>query len=137
MRTAGEYGIILRRAAARVTPELEAAILETMERAKVIAHDKFGEYQRGWPELAESTQARHGDTPLLDSGKTRDSLYVQMRTSTVGILASTERSLLYSEYGTATEPPRPLMKESVRQAMREVGIARMRFVLTRALAGSL
>lgn len=136
MRSPAEYAIVLRRAAARVYPELEIAVAETMERAKEIAQSKFGEYQRGWPDLAESTQERHGDTPLLFTGRTRDSLEVRVE-GTRGVLMSDRKNLLYSEYGTANEPPRPLMKESVREAMREVGISRMRFILTRALAGSI
>lgn len=135
MRSPAEYAIVLRRAAARVYPELEVAVAETMERAKEIAQSKFGEYQRGWPELSQRTIDRHGDTPLLDSGETRDGLYVRVE-GVRGVLASSSKNLLFSEYGTANEPPRPLMKESVREAMREVGISRMRFVLTRALAGS-
>jgi hypothetical protein len=131
-----EYGIVLRRAARRITPELELAVAETMTRAREIAQSKFGEYQRGWAELSESTIDRHGDTPLLFTGATRDTLQVRVE-GTTGVLFSAQKNLIYSEYGTATEPPRPLMKESVREAMREVGIARMRFVLTRALAGAI
>ena len=139
MMAPGEYGIALRRAAARITPELEEAVAETLDRAREIAHGKFGVYQRGWPALAESTVERKGgsDDPLLRTGETQESLHVKMTGRARGVLYSTERSLLYSEYGTSTEPPRPLLKESVRQAMREVGIARMRFVLTRVLAGSI
>lgn len=136
MMTPGEYGIVLRRAAKRITPELEVAVAETMERSKEIAEAKFGVYQRGWEDLSWSTVQKHGDTPLLDTGETKDSLYIKVE-GVRGVLASTSKTLIYSEYGTSNEPPRPLMKESVRQAMREVGIARMRFVLTRAFAGSL
>ena len=134
MKTPGEYSIVLRRAAARMDEELEAVVAATLHRAREIAHDKVGVYQRGWPQLAASTVDSKGDDlPLWDKGILRESFYVDVENPRKGRLGSTRKEIVYSEYGTSSEPPRPLLKESVREAMKETGIARMRFVLTRAL----
>ena len=134
MMSPDEYGVRLQRAAARVTPELELIVRETMERAKDIAESRFGEQQRGWPPLAESTLRAHDgqQTPLLVTGELRESLYIEVSGAN-GLLASTDPKIVYSELGTGTEPPRPLLKESVRQAQREMGISRYRFILRSVL----
>lgn len=147
IRPPGEMAAVLRRAAARVVPELEVAVGETMSAAVVIAHGKVGEYQPGWPPLSEETERRkmyadrtrengggggYMDRPLERSGELKESFYSE-QIGLTGWLKSSKSYIVYSELGTAHEPPRPLLRESVREAMREVGINRLRFALTRVL----
>lgn len=132
MSTPGEMAAVLRRAAARVVPELEEAIGHTMVRAMMNAREKIGRGAPGWPPLSPATYARGTEGPLLRTGEMRDSFYVEQRGLT-GMLVSDSPYIVYSELGTSHEPPRPLLKESVREAVMEEGMARLRFVVTHLL----
>ena len=127
MTTPGEMAAVMRRAAARVVPELENVVEKTMVRAMFVARDKVGHYQPGWPALSLLTYDRGTQGPLLRSGALRDSFYVEQRGLT-GMLVSDAPYIVYSELGTSHEPPLPLLKESVREAAREEGMSRLRFV---------
>lgn len=128
----GEMAAVLRRAAARVVVDLEETITITMERAREIATEQIGKDKPNWEPLAPATYARGSEGPLLRSGVMRDGLEVRHR-GLEGALVSTEPYIVYSEYGTAREPPRPLLQWAVREAVRDFGMTRLRFTLTRVL----
>ena len=138
MITFGEFAAKLTRAAARVTPELTEAVQATLEEAHRLAVDEvIGVGLRGWPPLASSTEEWKEthffptDAPLERTGEMRNSVHWEMTGAASGRLAA-HGKIVFSEYGTSTEPPRPVLKPVIHIAMRTVGIARMRFVLTRA-----
>jgi HK97 gp10 family phage protein len=90
---------------------MQHACLETagkmfVEKAKAA----IGTYEYGWPPLAESTVARKagGDTPLLETGALRDSFSYEVRSDHVSI-GSDDPKIIYSEWGTKHEPPRPII----------------------------
>lgn len=132
----GELAAVLRRAAVRVVPDLEQTIELTLHRALEICHEVIGHEGAAppdWPPFAESTESdprRFG--PLERTGELRASLRVEVR-GLIGALVSSSPHMIYSEFGTAHEPPRPLLTWAVRKAMREVAIHRLRFTLTRVL----
>ncbi len=130
MQSPGEAAAVLRRAAQRVVPGLEEAVEATLVRSMFIARAKIGHDQPGWPPLAEATYERGTVGPLLRSGEMRESFYVEQR-GLGGKLASDSPYIVYSELGTSHEPPRPLLKDSLKQALREEGLTRMRFLVTR------
>lgn len=84
------------------------------EHAQVVAKTAagyLGEYQPGWPALAPSTIAKHGDTPLLDTGEMKASVNVE-KVSTPGAvqtdsIGTSKEYGVFSELGTVTQPPRP------------------------------
>lgn len=84
--------------------EKAAVIIET-EAKRVI-----GTYDYGWPALKPETVARKagGDTPLLETGETRDSIehQVQGRKAEIG---SNSDIAVYQELGTANIPARSFL----------------------------
>lgn len=133
MESPGEMAVVMRRAAARVVPELELITQAVLERALVIAREKIGSMQPGWDPFAESTEWRVGRVgPLERTGDLRESFHIR-RAGTRGELASDSPYIQYSELGTSHEPPRPLMMDCMRQAMRELGYSRLRFALVRVI----
>jgi hypothetical protein len=103
-----------------VAIELHHGLDRALQRIAKTARGEFGHYQDAvgafpeWPELTDETQeerARLGFTendPLLRSGAQRDSI----RHETAGLegaVGSTDEKMVYSEFGTATEPARPVL----------------------------
>ena len=133
METPGEMAAVLRRSAARVLPELAEINREVLERALEIAREKIGTGDDRWPEFAEATEEdSRWMGPLERTGEMRESLFVEHR-GLVGMLASWSKYIQYSELGTSHEPPRPLLKQSIQEALRELGYARLRWAITRVL----
>ncbi len=100
---------------------IEESLTVTAEFIKKEAKEKFGEYQSGWDELAQATQAdraRQGYTdndPLLRSGHLRDTveMNVHQRSASIG---SNDPVMVWQEKGTTKTgwngangiPPRPV-----------------------------
>ena len=81
-----------------------------LEQAAQIVEDEarrvIGTYDYQWPRLAASTlRKKKNDTPLLETGKLRDSIshIVEGHRAQIG---TNEKSGLYAELGTKNEPPR-------------------------------
>src|ERR1700723_1050701 len=75
-----------------------------LEKAAVIVEDEakrvIGTYDYHWPPLAESTlRKKADDTPLLESGKLRDSISHTVE-SHRALIGTEEKSGLYAELGT-------------------------------------
>lgn len=133
MESPGEMAAVLRRAAKRVVPELEVAVHEVLEDAKKIAEETVGQGRSEWPPFAEATQwDRRWVGPLERIGELKNDFRVEHR-GLGGRLVSDAPHIVYSELGTSHEPPRPLLVESIKDALRYRGLGRLRFVLTRAL----
>jgi HK97 gp10 family phage protein len=76
------------------------------------AKKAIGTYEFGWPPLAQSTIDKKGaDTPLLETGKMRDSIRHEVSGDTVRVGSDVEYAL-YQEVGTVNMPPRPFLQGS-------------------------
>lgn len=135
MESPGRMAAVLRRAAARVVPELEVVVAEVLEQAKLQAQETIGVGDPRWPPFAEATQmdSRWGG-PLYRSGDLRDSIKVHQE-GLHGSVYSESEYIEYSELGTSHEAPRPLLKPALQDSFRKSGIRRMRFVMSTLLSG--
>lgn len=108
--------------------ELEAAAVIVEKTARSLP----GEYQDGWPALAESTIKRKstGDSPLFETGELRDSITHSSddREATVGTNVD---HAIFSEVGTVHEPPRPIFPIAAIKATAEVEAAVGKVVMSR------
>ena len=99
---------------------MQAALIDIGNHLEKKARQKIGEYQPGWPQLAEATQAdraRQGYTendPLLRSGKLRDSISSEVE-DMVLVVGSTDVNMVYQELGTEKIPPRPVFATLVEE----------------------
>lgn len=103
---------------------VERAKHEALEKAAVIVEQEakrvIGTYEYGWPPLAESTLKKKGaDTPLLETGKMRDSISHEV-TGDEARIGSPEDTALWQELGTSKIPPRPFLQGAVQHKMPEV-----------------
>jgi phage gpG-like protein len=84
---------------------LERAARIVEKEAKAV----IGTYRYGWPPLAESTlKKKSADTPLLETGKLRDSIQhsADHERARVG---SNEDTAVWQELGTKSIPPRSFL----------------------------
>jgi hypothetical protein len=134
VRRPGELAAVLQRAAMRVVPDLEETVALVMKRAHELTQEWIGgEGAPWWPAFAESTtDDPRWVGPLEREGDLKRSIYTTQE-GLMGTLRSSDPKIIYSEFGTSHEPPRPMLREAVRMAMREVGITRLRFTLERVM----
>lgn len=91
------------------------------------ARARLGNYQNGWAPLKDETIARkaRGDTPLLETGKMRDSIgYKVDRESDSKVtvqIGSNDPSAVANEIGTARIPPRPFLLPAALEVAPQVG----------------
>jgi hypothetical protein len=88
------------------------------------ARAAIGTYKYGWPPLGPEAIAKHGDTPLLDTGALRDSIsaFVEMSgpESGRGVVGSDNEIAVYQELGTSHIPPRSFLMESAVRSEKDV-----------------
>ena len=88
------------------------------------AKESIGTYKYKWPELGPAAIARHGDTPLLDSGELRDSIgaYVEMHSRESGraVVGSPLDKAVWHELGTSKIPPRSFLLNSALQKKADI-----------------
>ena len=119
MMTCGEFAGLLQKAAIAARKELIVPTEAVMAAAETAAKSYIGNYQDGWPVLAESTiveKNRLGyappDNPLLREGAMRDSIAHLAALSgegAEGVVYSDSKIALYQETGTDRIPPRPFL----------------------------
>ena len=91
----------------------EEALKKVAEFAEKDAKERFGHYQDGWPQLAESTQAGRvakgysADEPLLRSGELRDS--ISHTVDDKAHIGTNDPRMAWFEHGTSRMPPRPVL----------------------------
>jgi phage gpG-like protein len=89
------------------------------------AKEAIGTYRYGWPALGPEAVAKHGDTPLLDTGALRDSIgaFVQMHSVGHGraVVGSNEDTAVWQELGTSRIPPRSFLVSSAMRSEKELG----------------
>jgi len=104
--------------------KLERSKHEALEKAAVIVETEakrvIGTHDYGWPPLAPSTLAKKAaDTPLLETGKMRDSITHSVDGDTARV-GSNEDVALYQEIGTSKIPPRPFLQGAVQHKIHEI-----------------
>ena len=129
MMSPAALAAILNRAAAKA----EALVEPTeafMEEVKAKAKAAIGTYEYGWPELADRTKEDRSalgfpeNEPLLRAGDLRDS--IRHRAEAIpggaeGVVYSGEKTALWAEMGTVTQPPRSFLMESLVRSIPEMG----------------
>lgn len=105
--------------------ELEHGLQKVAKSVENTAKRELGVYQKqvgpfqDWAELADETKdqrARQGyteDDPGLRSGKMRDSITNQVNGSVEAVIGSNDQNLVYFEFGTKKQPPRPVLGPAV------------------------
>lgn len=75
---------------------------------------KFGVYQTGWKQLADSTQNQRErlgfepNNPLYMTGDLMDTIDYKVISPTMAVIGSTSPIMVYQELGTKNIPPRPV-----------------------------
>ena len=111
--TVDEFEIALNALPAALERHVREALHDHAVAVAQVASDYLGEYQRGWAPLSPSTIAKHGDTPLLDTGAMKtDISALPVQTSGATLTESIGTSLPYGvfqELGTQRIPPRSFL----------------------------
>jgi HK97 gp10 family phage protein len=107
-----------------VAVEIHHAEHEALEKAAVIVETEakrvIGTYEYGWPPLTPSTlEKKAADTPLLETGKMRDSITHSVSGNEARV-GSNEDIALWQEMGTPRIPPRPFLQGAVQHKIKEV-----------------
>ncbi|WP_223253600.1 HK97-gp10 family putative phage morphogenesis protein [Chromobacterium amazonense] len=99
---------------------LQHGLERCAKRIEKTAKEEIGHYQAAagpfpaWEQLADSTdqeKARLGypvDAPLLASGTMRDESFKHEVAGLEAIVGSTDKKMVYHEFGTSKMPPRPV-----------------------------
>lgn len=120
----GAFALELATIEVRTRKHLESGLERVAQRVEKTAKAELGTYQpevgpfQDWAELAESTKAdrvRKGfteDDPGLRSGEMQNSVEHQVHGLEAEI-GSNDQNLVYFEFGTAKQPPRPVLGPAV------------------------
>jgi hypothetical protein len=106
-----------------VKPRLEVGLDKVGELASTMAVHYLGTYQEGWAPLKPETIASKatGDSPLLETGKMRDSIdhYVNPFSAFAMevVVGSTDKKAVWQEMGTSRIPPRPFLSLAMKHAL--------------------
>lgn len=95
----------------RIDQARQDALEEAAQVVETEARSYPGDYQAGWPALKPETVARKaaGDSPLLETGKMRDSYGHQIISDREAVVGSNDENALRHELGTSKMPPRPVL----------------------------
>jgi phage gpG-like protein len=102
----------------------EAILTEWATTVRDRAKAAIDTYRYKWPALGPAAVAKHGDTPLLDTGQLRDSIsaYVQMHDDEHGraVVGSDSEIAVYQELGTSRIPPRSFLMMSAKRSEKDL-----------------
>ena len=104
-------------AMAKAAAMSDIVIHEDLEKgAKILkdsAQDAIGTYKFGWPPLGPDAVARHGDTPLLETGALKGSIEYEVG-ATDAWVGTNDYKAKWQEFGTSRGiPPRPVLGGAV------------------------
>jgi phage gpG-like protein len=104
--------------------DVEAATAAVIEGACVIlknrAQSAIGTYEFGWPSLGPEAVARHGDTPLLETGALKASIQWTAG-PTEGWVGTNDPKAAFQEFGTRRGiPPRPFLGGAIEHSIGEI-----------------
>jgi hypothetical protein len=98
------------------------------------AREAIGTYEYGWPPLGPAAIAKHGDTPLFDTGALKESIgaFVQMHSAGHGraVVGSDSDKAVWHELGTSRIPPRSFLMSSAMRSHKDIGIIARRAIHT-------
>jgi hypothetical protein len=107
-----------------IKPRLEIGLDKVGELASTMAAAYVGEYQEGWPVLAEATiksKAAAGyavPDPLLRTGEMRDSIKHEVDPILLEVVVgSNDKRALFQELGTVHIPPRSFLGLALRNSL--------------------
>ena len=97
---------------------------DALEKAAVIVETEakrvIGTYDYGWPPLAPSTlEKKASDTPLLETGKMRDSIGHSVDGDTARVGSDMDIALVH-ELGTSKMPPRSFLQGAIHHKMTDI-----------------
>lgn len=115
------FGAQLARVAVSTEKAKGAALEEAAKVVKAEAKRVIGTYDYGWPPLAEATVARKGkDTPLLETGETRESIEHRVVGKKDAYVGSNEDKAVWHVHGTHRVPPRDFLGGAAAATEKEV-----------------
>lgn len=109
MLTPLQMGVILEHVAAKIHSEGREILEPVAVMLETSAKDAIGTYRFGWPPLGEAAVAKHGDTPLLDTGALQASISHMVEDSHHASVGTNVEYAKYQEFGTSKIPPRPFL----------------------------
>ena len=120
--TSEEFEAALAASIKTIKPRLEIGLDKVGELAATMAVHYLGTYQEGWAPLKPETIARKatGDSPLLETGKMRDSISHYVNPFSVVmevVVGSTDKHAVFQEQGTSRIPPRPFLSLAMKHAL--------------------
>jgi hypothetical protein len=125
MMSFGEFAKVLGQAAEKAAIGLAVPTEEVMVFVEHEAKAAIGTYAYSWPKLGPSAIARHGDTPLLDTGALEASIEHTVEAipgGAEGLVYSPDKVAVYQEMGTSRGiPPRSFLFRSLLRAEPEIG----------------
>ena len=98
----------------------EGLIAEFCWNVRQNAQHAIGTYKYNWAPLGPDAVARHGDTPLLDTGALRDSIGIKLHLPNRGEVGTNDPTAAFHEFGSSREPPRPFMLNAALEAFKEI-----------------
>ncbi len=124
MITSEQFEQVLAAQIKTIMPRLEIGLDKVGELASTMAAAYIGEYQPGWPALAESTitsKAAAGfavPAPLLRTGEMRDSIKHEVDPILLEVVVgSNDKTALWQELGTVHIPPRSFLGLAMAHSM--------------------
>jgi hypothetical protein len=125
MMTFGEFAAQLERSLATVKPRLEIGLDKVGTLAESLAASYPGEYQPGWPQLADATikdKQDHGwpvPSPLLRTGDMAASYKKELDVAELAVaVGSKDPKALWQEMGTSRGiPPRPVCEPALKNSL--------------------
>jgi hypothetical protein len=125
MMTLGELEAMLQASLRTVDVKIEIGLDKVGTLAATLAAHYPGEYQPGWPQLAESTLRDKADkgfpvpSPLKRTGQMAESYRKELVLSELAVVVgSPDKEALWQELGTSRGiPPRPVVAKAMENAL--------------------
>lgn len=109
LELAAVLGLAAERVEEHLTKSIEGACVILEDSAK----EAIGTYTFGWPPLGPEAIARHGDTPLLETGALQSSI-THTAEGREGWVGTNDEKAAWQEFGTSRGiPPRPFLGGAV------------------------
>lgn len=119
-----QFEAMLAKAAAEAPVRLAIGLDKVGALAESLAAHYPGEYQEGWPQLAESTlkdKERKGfavPSPLKRTGEMAESYRKEVEPFELEmVVGSPEKKALWQEMGTSRIPPRPVCEPALKHSL--------------------
>jgi phage gpG-like protein len=98
----------------------EGIIAEWCWNVRQNAMNAISTYKYGWTPLSPEVVARHGDTPLYETGTLKNSIGIKLHLPNRGEVGTNDETAEFHEYGTSKMPARPFMLPAALEAFKEI-----------------